>query len=56
MNCDNIFCIYWEDEHCTINNISIDIVGNCMNCIYVDIKDDILLEARKRMLRSFDNE
>ena len=54
MNCENKFCIYWEDDYCTINEISLDILGTCTSCIYVDIDDKTLKEEREKALKRID--
>ncbi len=46
MMCENIFCIYWNDNNCILENISLDIQGKCNECIYVNISDDKLLKYR----------
>lgn len=50
MNCENIFCIYWENEKCILDETSLDILGNCKNCIYVDFEDELLDLYRKKGL------
>ena len=50
MQCENTFCIYWENEQCILREISLDILGCCKNCIYVNIDDNILQAARKTLL------
>lgn len=47
MNCDNSFCIYWQDNRCLLEEISLDRLGQCMDCIYVEIKEEELAEHRK---------
>ena len=37
MICNNYFCVYQENGICTLNEINIDIIGQCESCIYVDI-------------------
>ena len=53
MRCDNIFCIYWTKNHCSLNKISLDIQGNCESCIYVDIEDNVLESYRKKLLSKY---
>lgn len=47
MRCENIFCIYCSRKECTLNEISLDVQGNCENCIYVDIDENILEEQKR---------
>ncbi len=52
MRCGNIFCIYWNDNECSLDSISLDVQGICEECIYVDIdkaelkrhRDDLLIK------------
>lgn len=50
MQCENHFCIYWDNNLCILDKISLDVLGCCQNCIYVDIDDNILQTARKKLL------
>ena len=53
MKCENIFCIYWSEGICSINEVSLDIQGSCVDCIYVDIEDEYLQKKRKDILESY---
>ncbi len=53
MRCDNIFCIYWVKNNCGLDDISLDIQGNCKDCIYVNIEDEVLENYRQKLLRKF---
>lgn len=46
MRCSNSFCIYWEKHECWLDTIELDEQGTCMNCIYVDVDDEILEKKR----------
>lgn len=48
MNCENNFCVYWEDENCILDNVSLDVLGCCKACILVEISDQDLKQARNR--------
>lgn len=50
MHCENYFCIYWTKDLCNLNEISLYILGCCQSCIYVDIDEATLNEARKKLL------
>lgn len=54
MLCENKFCIYWKLNHCTLDEISLDISGRCLECIYVPISEDELQAARKKCLDLYD--
>lgn len=51
MNCENRFCIYWKDNHCLLTHVSLDLTGACEMCIYVNIKESLLEEARLEILQ-----
>lgn len=53
MRCENIFCIYWKNEECILDEVSLDIMGNCQDCIYVDIEDDVLENYRNKLLNKY---
>ena len=46
MNCENIFCIYWHGQECTLTSISLDIQGRCIDCIYVNLGENHLKKLR----------
>lgn len=37
MKCENIFCVYQDKGLCILEEIEIEITGQCSNCIYTDI-------------------
>ena len=51
MKCENTFCIYEQMGKCLFNDVDHDICGNCTDCIYVDIPQEIL-EYFKSNLRN----
>lgn len=46
MKCDNYLCIYEEKGICLLENISLDIIGQCNECEYVKL-DKERLESLK---------
>ena len=56
MQCENIFCIYWSKQGCTLPNISLDIQGNCNKCIYIDINEEWLKSERQKSLRRYNKD
>lgn len=50
MQCENIFCIYWNKDGCILREVSLDVMGCCQNCIYVDIKEETLQAEREKLL------
>ena len=55
MKCENHFCIYEEKGECSLDEIEISSLGMCDSCIYPDIDENILLEAKKKLLYKYDN-
>ncbi len=53
MNCENHFCIYQENNECLLKEISLDVCGNCTECIYIELEPDVLsrlkTETRERI-------
>ena len=35
--CENNFCLYWQDDTCLLENISLSLQGVCQSCVCVDI-------------------
>lgn len=54
MRCNNIFCIYFENNNCGLEEISLDIQGSCQSCIYVDIPETQLENYRQSLLRKYE--
>ena len=51
MRCANIFCVYWSDGECSLEEISLDIQGNCEECVYINIDIKELDNRRTQMLK-----
>ena len=51
MKCENKFCIYESKGKCTLNEINIDSLGMCADCIYPDIDEKVLNQAKLKLLR-----
>ena len=51
--CMNDFCIYWENRHCILDEISLNEAGMCNECIEVNIPEAELAVIRKRMVEQF---
>ncbi len=54
MRCENIFCIYQSNGRCTLDEVSMDILGMCTECIYANIDKDILEQARVKLLKEYE--
>lgn len=51
MKCELRLCVYWQDDECILNQITIDSLGMCSECILVDIDESILAQAREDFFR-----
>ena len=56
MRCDNHFCVYWSNNCCTLQEITLDIIGSCTNCVPVDLKKRVQKEKRENALKQFKKE
>lgn len=52
MNCENYLCIYENDGKCNLNDISLDVSGQCTSCIYVSLTQEELEQVKGRTLNS----
>lgn len=50
MMCENKFCLYWDNNTCVLNEVSLDIQGSCTNCIYISFEEAELNERRHSQL------
>lgn len=50
MRCENYFCIYQENGLCILDDIELDIQGQCKDCTYLDF-DEIELQKLKQLKR-----
>ena len=53
MNCENKFCIYQNEGKCMLNKVDIDSLGMCADCIYPDIDEKVLNQAKLKLLREY---
>ena len=53
MNCENKFCIYQNEGKCMLNRVDIDSLGMCADCIYPDIDEKVLNQAKLELLREY---
>ncbi len=52
LSCENEFCIYQKQGHCILENIQLDIQGNCVDCTYIHIKEDELNKLKNKTLKN----
>ncbi len=56
MKCENNFCIYQNKGNCIFEKVSIDSLGMCAECIYPDIDEEVLTQAKLRLLKKYEKE
>ena len=49
--CENEFCIYQKEGSCILESVQLDIQGNCVDCIYVRVKEESLNNLKKDSLK-----
>lgn len=54
MKCENKFCIYWSKDTCILDNVTLDCMGLCSDCIQVNIEDHLLEKYRERLLEELE--
>ncbi len=55
LSCENEFCIYQKEGYCTLKSVQIDIQGNCLDCIYIEIEENTLMNLKEKLLRDTDS-
>lgn len=56
MKCDNYLCIYEENGVCTLDNIELDIMGQCRDCIYINVEEQQLLKLKMKTIKSVESD
>lgn len=56
MKCENGFCIYQSKGKCILENVVINSLGMCTECIYPDIDEKILNQAKSKLLKYYEKE
>ena len=51
MKCENSFCMYQFKGTCRLDKVSIDSLGMCTDCIYLDIDEKILNQVKSKLLK-----
>ncbi len=51
LSCENKFCIYQKQGNCVLENVQLDIQGNCLDCIYINVEEDTLNNMKEKLLR-----
>ena len=53
MKCENYLCVYQKENECILKEINLDVQGQCMECIYVNLDEYVLDSAKKAALQEF---
>ena len=56
MKCENSFCIYQTNGKCILDTVEINSFGMCTECIYPDIDEKTLNQAKKKLLNFFEKQ
>ena len=56
MKCENSFCIYQTNGICMLDSVEINSFGMCTECIYPDIDEKALNQAKKKLLKYYNQE
>lgn len=51
LSCENEFCIYQKQGNCILKSVQLDIQGNCLDCIYINVEEDVLNSLKQKHLR-----
>ena len=49
--CENEFCIYQKQGICILESVQLDIQGNCVSCIYINLEEADLNKLKEKLLR-----
>jgi len=55
MKCENCFCVYQSKDKCLLDSIELDILGQCTSCIYANIDETVLENAKKSTIRKMES-
>lgn len=51
LSCENIFCLYQKQGKCILKSVQLDIQGNCTDCIYIKVEEDMLNIIKERRIK-----
>lgn len=55
MKCENYLCIYESDGECILEEVKLDITGQCLECIYPNIDSELLNKLKRQTRKMIDN-
>ena len=53
MTCENRFCVYWRKDNCTLNEVRLDGMGSCEDCIIVEVPEELLEKSGPSFCRGW---
>lgn len=53
MICENFLCIYEDEGKCILDEIELDVMGQCTMCEYINISDSTLKPLKKEALSHY---
>ncbi len=52
MRCENQFCIYHNNDSCVLDDIELDIAGQCQSCIYISLSEKELNKIKTKTIEN----
>lgn len=53
MKCENLLCVYESNGECRLEQINVDRLGMCAECIYVSIDEALLEKEKSKLLKRY---
>ena len=50
LSCENEFCIYQKQGRCILESVQLDIQGNCVECIHINVEENVLKDLKEKLL------
>ena len=54
INCENKFCVYYENSQCVLDSVSLDKLDICEQILIVSVEEELLVLKRKKLLEKFE--
>lgn len=55
MKCENSLCIYERDKKCILDEISVNMLGICDDCIYPTVDSSLLEKLKDKTLKNLED-
>ncbi len=55
MDCENTYCVYQKNGRCRLDRITIDCIGQCVNCVKLFTDDDKLESEKESFFNKLTN-